>query len=147
MDAPLSDTADRPKIIVEPPHIHIDVHVHLDGSVGVAPVAEKRDSPYREFDPRSAAGEASKRSLLTSLVVAAGVLAVGYGGYHAGRVSSARQASPASVAAAAQPHSAPASLPESLSRELQQLPQITPPPGAATNSSAPSGPASFGLHE
>lgn len=153
MDAPFSDAADgRSKIIVEPPHIHIDVHVHLDGSVGVAPVADKRDAPSREFDQRPAASERSKRPLLTSLVVAAGVLAVGYGGYHAGMVSSAQHASPPRLAAAAPPphhptDTAPAALPEALARELQQPPQITPPSGAATKSGAPSGPASFGLHE
>ncbi len=53
----IEESQHKANAIFEPSHIHIDVHVHLDGAVGVAPIAAERGSSYREFDQRSAAGE------------------------------------------------------------------------------------------
>lgn len=137
------------KVIFEPPHIHIDVHVHLDGAA-VAPVAGERRARDLDFDARREVGAPAKRPLLATLVVAIGVAAVGYVGFRTGSVSSQSQA-PA-VSAAVAPQASPAGpagsepLPETLARELQRPPRIIPPP-ASTDAKGQSGPAAFGLQD
>jgi hypothetical protein len=66
MDEAIS--TDEKRISFDTPHIHIDVHVHLDGSVGVATSADRRA-------PSAAPTSGTRRSLLTTLVVAFGVSA------------------------------------------------------------------------
>lgn len=142
------------KVIFEPPHIHIDVHVHLDGGVVAAPLAGERKARDLDFDARREVGVPAKRPLLATLVVAIGVAAVGYVGFRAGSVSSQSQA-PA-VSAAVAPQASPAGpagpagsepLPEALARELQRPPRIIPPAEASTDAKRQSGPAAFGLQD
>lgn len=139
------------KVSFEPPHIHIDVHVHLDGGIAATPVAGERRTRDLDSDARREVGAPAKRPLLGTLVVAIGVAAVGYVGFRAGSVSSQSQA-PA-VSAAAAPQASPAGpagsepLPEALARELQRPPRIIPPAEASTDAKRQSGPAAFGLQD
>jgi hypothetical protein len=134
MDEAIS--TDEKRISFDTPHIHIDVHVHLDGSVGVATSADRRA-------PSAAPTSGTRRSLLTTLVVAFGVSTVAFLGFRAGSVSSEQKPLAASRLAAS-PDAA--SLPEALARDLQRPPQITPAPGAPADAGR-SGPPAFGLQQ
>lgn len=131
-------------------HIRIDLHVHLNAPAGgVDPGAAEPPDRTREraVEHRSARVEGPHRPLLRNLAVVGAVLAVGFIGFRAGGASTQRDAA-ASVAATAGPAPTPTpSLAESLARELQQPPRVTPPPGAPVNAQARSGLSAFGLHE
>lgn len=139
MDEAIS--TDEKRIVFETPHIHIDLHVHLDGPVGVATSGDRRA-------PIAAPTGGTRRSLLTTLVVAFGVSAVAFLGFRAGSVSSEQKplgvgrvvASPDAGASSAAP------LPDALARDLQRPPQITPAPGTPADAGR-SGPAAFGLQQ
>jgi hypothetical protein len=134
-------STDERRIAFEAPHIHIDVHVHLDGPVGVATSADWRA-------PIVVEASGTRRSLLTTLVVAFGVSAVAFLGFRAGSVSSEQKPLGASrVAASPDPAaSSAAPLPDALARDLQRSPQITPAPGTPADAGR-SGPAAFGLQQ
>jgi hypothetical protein len=135
------------KAVSEPPHIHIDVHVHLDGAI-VASSAGQRHAVGAEIERRSASPSPTRRSLLTTLLVGFGVSAVGYVGFRAGSVSSQQKAFGVNQAVASPEPAAPSpsSLPETLARDLQRPPQITPAPGTSADAGR-SGPAAFGLQQ
>jgi hypothetical protein len=135
------------KAVSEPPHIHIDVHVHLDGAI-VATSAGQRHALGAEIERRSASPSPTRRSLLTTLLVGFGVSAVGYVGFRAGSVSSQQKVFGMNQAAVSLEPAAPAStpLPEALARDLQRPPQITPAPGTSVDAGR-SGPAAFGLQQ
>jgi hypothetical protein len=135
------------KAVSEPPHIHIDVHVHLDGAI-VATSGGQRNALGAEIERRSASPSPTRRSLLTTLLVGFGVTAVGYVGFRAGSVSSQQKVFGMNQAAVSLEPAAPAStpLPEALARDLQRPPQITPAPGTSADAGR-SGPAAFGLQQ
>ncbi|TRL30406.1 hypothetical protein FM996_16675 [Methylosinus sporium] len=138
MDEAIS--TDEKRIIFETPHIHIDLHVHLDGPLG-APVSADRRAPV------AAPTGGTRRSLLTTLVVAFGVSAVAFLGFRAGSVSSEQKSLGASrVASPSDAASSAAPLPDALARDLQRPPQITPAPGTPADAGR-SGPAAFGLQQ
>lgn len=139
MDEAIS--TDEKRIVFETPHIHIDVHVHLDGPVGVPASADRRA-------PIAAPTGGTRRSLLTTLVVAFGVSAVAFLGFRAGSVSSEQKPLGASRVAASPDAgaSSAAPLPDALARDLQRPPQITPAPGTPADAGR-SGPAAFGLQQ
>lgn len=135
------------KAVSEPPHIHIDVHVHLDGAI-VATSSGQRHALGTEIERRSASPPPTRRSLLTTLLVGFGVSAVGYVAFRAGSVSSQQKVFGMNHAAVSLEPAAPAStpLPEALARDLQRPPQITPAPGTSADAGR-SGPAAFGLQQ
>jgi hypothetical protein len=145
MDEVSNDTI---KVAHEPPHIHIDVHVHLDGPI-VATAAGQREPIVTESERRSVSAAPTRRSLFATLLVGFGVSAVGYVGFRAGSVSSQQKDFGVNQAAVSQGAAAtvpPTSLPETLARDLQRPPQITPAPGTPAGASR-SGPAAFGLQQ
>jgi hypothetical protein len=145
MDEPTSTR--ETKTASEPPHIHIDIHVHLDGPI-VSHSTGQREFAGAESERRSASATPARRSLLTTLLIGFGVSAVGYLGFRAGGVSSQPKASGVNQAAIWQEPSGgvPTPLPDALARDLQRPPQITPAPGTPV-AAGQSGPAAFGLHQ
>lgn len=142
-------TAETTKVVGEATHVHIDVHVHLNGVVDLAPVERRREPRDIEIEidrPRATA-QRSRHPLLKNAAIVAAVAAVGFVGFRAGNVASQQQATSAAATGAPPPAalaSSTPSLPESLARELQRPPQVTPPPGASIGAGT-SGPSAFGL--
>lgn len=143
MDEP-SFAAEATREIGEPLRIHIDVHVHLNGST-LTPTAVAGPARDAIYGSQPASVDGPRRPALKNLALVASVLALGFVSFRVGGISSQPHAAGASPVAAAPMPVAP--LPETLSRELRQPPKITPPPGVSANPTAPSGPAAFGLHE
>jgi len=154
--------APAPKAIIEAPHIHIDLHVHLDGRTTI--LAQGGDS-FAQPTARRDRGQVSEtaiveesatrktswgRGVLAAAGVAIGVWLVGSVGYRVGS-GAATPPSGASAkletsgrAAEASANRAGSEMPAALARELEQKPQVTPPPGAGGQVQ---GPAAFGLGE
>ncbi|WP_157096078.1 hypothetical protein [Methylosinus sp. R-45379] len=146
MDEPIA--TQETKTVSERPHIHVDIHVHLDGPVVTRAVGH-RDRVDDEIERGSPSAAPTRRSLLTTLLVGFGVSAVGYVGFRAGSVSSQQKDFGVNQAAVSQGSAAtasPAPLPDALARDLQRPPQITPAPGTPAGASQ-SGPAAFGLQQ
>jgi hypothetical protein len=145
---------DERRIRIEPPAIHIDVHVHLAEASMLAPATVFR-GPLANGGTGDAASP--KRPMLGSVLIAflvsGGILLSGVIGYRAGSGASKTTLAANEPRTLAQGSDSPSkepprsrTLPESLARELERPPQITPPPGAV-DAHTPSGPAAFGLHE
>ncbi|WOJ91764.1 hypothetical protein RZS28_18725 (plasmid) [Methylocapsa polymorpha] len=153
--------AQAPKAIIEAPHIHIDVHVHLDGRALLAQGGDSFAPPTARRDRGQVTGTAIVeesvtrktpwgRGVLAAAGVAIGVWLAGSVGYRVGSGA----ATPPSVASAkpetsgrgaeASANQTGSEMPAALARELEQKPQVTPPPGAG---GPVQGPAAFGLGE